>query len=146
MEKGARWEAAIILAIRKEIHRSKESRYDHRLHALLLVAQGMSCSLAARYLGDMPRTVQCWIRLYESQGFKGVEEGERTGRPARLTLQCSEIIADALRRSPQDFGLSLQGWNGKALAEFIQNRCKISLSIRQCQRLLHQFENRPRKR
>jgi hypothetical protein len=26
-----------------EIRRSEESRYDHRLHGVLLVAQGMSC-------------------------------------------------------------------------------------------------------
>ncbi len=30
-------------AIRNEIFRSDESRYDHRLHGLLLVSEGMSC-------------------------------------------------------------------------------------------------------
>jgi hypothetical protein len=28
------------------------SRYDHRLHGLLLVAQGMTCPEAGRLLGD----------------------------------------------------------------------------------------------
>jgi hypothetical protein len=31
-----------ILSLQDEIRRTEESRYDHRLHAVLLVAQGMS--------------------------------------------------------------------------------------------------------
>jgi transposase len=146
MEKMGKWEASIILAIRKEIHRSRESRYDHRLHALLLVAQGMRFSMAARYLGDAPRTIQYWIRLYESQGFKGMEEDDRSGRPGRLSPENLEMIAEALRKSPEESGLSPRKWNGKTLAEFIKIRCQISLSFRQCQRLLRQFENRSQKR
>jgi transposase len=142
MGKTGKWEASIILAIRKEINRSRESRYDHRLHALLLVAQGMRCSIVARYLGDAPRTIQYWIRLYESQGIKGMEEGGRTGRPVRLSSQYLTVIAEALGKSPQESGLSSPRWNGKVLAEFILSRCHVSLSIRQCQRLLRQFENR----
>ncbi len=34
--------ASIILGLHDEIRRSEESRYDHRLHGVLLVAQGMS--------------------------------------------------------------------------------------------------------
>jgi hypothetical protein len=32
----------IALAIRQEIGRNEESRYDHRLHGVLLVENGMS--------------------------------------------------------------------------------------------------------
>lgn len=130
MGKRNKWEAAIILAIRKEINRSKESRYNHRLHALLLVAQGMRCSVAARYLGDAPRTVQCWIRLYESQGFKGMEESVRTGRPGRISFPDREVIEEALNKLPEELGLSSRRWNGKALAEFLQEQLHLSLSIR----------------
>ena len=31
------------IAIQQEIGRSEESRYDHRLHGLLLVTAGQSC-------------------------------------------------------------------------------------------------------
>jgi hypothetical protein len=34
----------VILALQDEIRRSDESRYDHRLHGLLMVAQGLSCT------------------------------------------------------------------------------------------------------
>ncbi|MGH8653572.1 MAG: hypothetical protein ACREYE_16025 [Gammaproteobacteria bacterium] len=35
------------IAIRQEIERNEEARYDHRLHGLLLVAKGMSARQAA---------------------------------------------------------------------------------------------------
>ena len=47
----------LILGLQDEIRRSEESRYDHRLHGVLLVAQGMKCCQVADLLGDAPRTV-----------------------------------------------------------------------------------------
>ena len=68
---------SMILAIQDEIRRSEESRYDHRLHAILLVAQGISCSRAAQMLGDAPRTVEDRVRRFEDRGFSGLMDGER---------------------------------------------------------------------
>ena len=36
-------EVRMLIAIQQEIARSEESRYDHRLHRLLLVTTGQSC-------------------------------------------------------------------------------------------------------
>ena len=36
----------MILALQDEIRRSPDARYDHRLHGVLLVADGMSCRQA----------------------------------------------------------------------------------------------------
>ncbi len=52
----------MILVLQDEIRRSEQSRYDHRLHGVLLVAQGLSAHQVAGYLGDSPRTVQYWVR------------------------------------------------------------------------------------
>lgn len=48
----------MILALQDEIRRSDESRYDHRLHGVSLVAQGISGREAAGVLGAAPRTVE----------------------------------------------------------------------------------------
>ena len=50
------------VAIRQEIDRSEESRYDYRLHGTLLAASGRSCT-AIRVAVVMPSTsgtVRCW--------------------------------------------------------------------------------------
>ena len=73
----------MILALQDEIRRNDTSRYDHRLHGVLLVAQGMTGPRVAEMLGDSPRTVVNWVQRFEAQGFAGLSEGERTGRRSR---------------------------------------------------------------
>lgn len=85
----------IVLGLQDEIRRSEESRYDHRLHGVLLVAQGMTCPEAARVLGDAARTVEYWVHTFEEMGLAGLLEGERSGRPRRLSDKQIEEFREA---------------------------------------------------
>ena len=55
--------ASMVFGLQQEIQRSEESRYDHRLQGVLLVAQGMTCPEVGRLLGDAPRTVEYRVCL-----------------------------------------------------------------------------------
>lgn len=134
-----------IQAIQVEIRRSQESRYDHRLHGILLVAQGMSCRQVARLLGDAHSTVTYWVKRYEEEGLAGLVEGDHPGRPKRLSEAQIEQLAVALRKSPGDYGLSANLWDGKTLATFIAQECQIHLGVRQSQRLFRRLGFRLRK-
>lgn len=137
--------AAIIVGLQDEIRRSEDARYDHRLHGVLLVAQGMTCPEVARLLGDAPRSVEYWVRGFEQRGLAGLREGERSGRPRRLNeKQLGEINA-ALRQMPRDLGLGGNLWDGKTLAAWIAEKYGIELGVRQCQRLFRQLGFRLRK-
>lgn len=72
------------ITVQQEISRSVESRYDHRLHGVLLVCQGHSCSAVGEWLGEPPTTIQRWVHRFEAGGLSGLREGEREGRPRRL--------------------------------------------------------------
>ena len=135
----------IILALQDEIRRSAEARYDHRLHGVLLVAQGMSGHEVARLLGDAPRTVAYWVRRFEEEGLSGLVDEERSGRPPRLTEEQIEAIDAALRKKPSDFSLSGHLWDGKTLAAFVRKQWDVTLGARQCQRLFRQLGFRLRK-
>ena len=137
--------ATIILGLQDEILRSEESRYDHRLHGVLLVAQGMTCPQVAELLGDAPRSVEYWVRRFEHSGLAGLREGERSGRPRRLNeKQVGEINA-VLRQMPREVGLGRTLWDGKTLAAWIAQRYGVELGVRQCQRLFRQLSFRLRK-
>ena len=92
-------DAASIIGLQQEIHRSEESRYDHRLHGVLLVAQGVSCPEVGRLLGDAPRSVEYWVHRFERDGLAGLQEGERSGRPSRLNEQQLQRLNGVLRRA-----------------------------------------------
>src|SRR5260370_12564512 len=89
--------AKIFVGIQDEIRRSEDSRYDHRLHGVLLVAQGMTCSEVARLLGDGRRSVQYWVHRLEERGLAGLLEGDRAGRPRRLSEKQWQEVNAVLR-------------------------------------------------
>lgn len=135
----------IVLGLQDEIRRSEESRYDHRLHGVLLVAQGMSCPEVSRLLGDSPRTVEYWVRRFEERGLAGLVEGERTGRPRRLNDKQLEEIQSVLRQPPESVGIASGLWDGKGLAALIKERYGVTLKVRQCQYMFKSFGFRRRK-
>ena len=135
----------VILGLQDEIRRSAEARYDHRLHGLLLVAQGMSAREVALLLGDSPRTVAYWVRRFEAEGLAGIVDTDRPGRPRRLTERQMATIGAALRQRPAEYHLAGNLWDGKTLSEFVRRELEVSLGGRQCQRVFRQLGFRLRK-
>lgn len=133
------------LAIQNEIQRSEESRYDHRLHGVLLACSGMSSYDIAALLGQSPRTVQYWIHRFQDNGFAGLQEGERPGRPSALSGSALQEVGQDLRRGPRLLGYSQTRWDGKLLSHHLKTRYRVDMGVRQCQRLFHQLGFRRRK-
>src|ERR1700730_1360805 len=134
-----------VLGLQQEIQRSEESRYDHRWHGVLLVAQGMTCPEVARLLGEGPRSVENWVHRFEQEGLAGLTEGERSGRPSRLDAKQVKEINRVLRAKPSDAGMRVNLWDGKTLSACIDKTYGVQLGVRQCQRLFRQLEFRLRK-
>jgi len=135
----------IIMGLQDEIRRNNEARYDHRLHAVLLVAEGLSCPEVAKLLGDGTRTVEYWINNFEKHGLSGLVDEPRPGRKPKLNYDQYAEIEKVLRLPPSETGLSSNLWDGKTLSEFIMQQYGISLGVRQCQRMFRQFGFRYRK-
>ncbi len=126
--------------VREEISRSAESRYGHRLHALLLLACGFGCYDVARILGQDPRTIERWVQRFERNGLAGLHEEEREGRPRRLNGERWEAMRQDLKRSPHEFGYSQDLWDGRLLTCHLHSLYGIVLGVRQCQRLLQRMD------
>jgi transposase len=137
--------STVIATLQNEIQRSADARYDHRLHGLLLVAQGLNCCEVASLLGDSPRTVAYWVERYEVRGLAGLQEGERSGRPPKLESDQVADVQQALRGKPCDAGLEGNLWDGKTLAAYVRAHHRVDLGPRHCRRLLRQWEFRYRK-
>jgi len=137
--------ATVILGLQDEIRRSDESRYDHRLHGVLLVAQGLTCPEVAGLLGEARRSVEYWVRRFEEEGLAGLQEGERPGRPRRLSSKQLVEVDAILRKAPREVGMGGNLWDGKTLAAWIERQHGSRLGVRQCQRLFRQLGFRLRK-
>ena len=137
--------AVMRIAIQQEIARNEESRYDHRLHGLLLVTAGQSCREVAQLFGEDGTTVQRWVRRFEHGGLDALRAGERSGRPATLEAKDWRRLQGDLRKEPRDFGLAATLWDGPILSEHLRRRFGVDLGVRQCQRLFRQLGFRLRK-
>jgi transposase len=135
----------VILGLQDEIRRSQEARYDHRLHGVLLVAQGMNCCQVAELLGDAPRTVAYWVEKFEQKGLAGLHEGARNGRPSKLNADQLADLQGVLRGTPSAVGLAGNLWEGKTMAAYLRQTHGVQLGPRQCRRLLRQGAFRYRK-
>ena len=133
------------IAIQQEIGRSEESRYDHRLHGLLLVTAGHSCREVAELFGENGTTVQRWVNRFEQGGLDALREGERAGRPRTLDAKDWRRLQGDLRKTPRNFDLSATLWDGPVLSEHLRRRYGVDLGVRQCQRLFRQLGFRLRK-
>lgn len=127
------------LAVQQEIARSEDSRYDHRLHGILLVSNGISCYQVAEWLGQNPVTIQRWVNRFEADGFAGLQEGERPGRPRRLNETQWKAVDRDLRRSPRELGYAQNLWDGKLLAHHLVEAYGVDVGVRQCQRMFRQL-------
>jgi transposase len=128
-----------IAAIQDEISRTKEGRYFHRLDVILYVLHGASPYDAARLFGHSPRTIEYWVHRLVSNGLNGLWEGDRTGRPGRLSAAESQKLRKEIQRSPRESGYDQNLWDGVLLSHHLTKEYSISLSVRQCQRLFHKL-------
>jgi len=128
-----------VAAIQDEISRTREGRYFHRLHVVLCVLQGASSYEAARIYGHSPRTIEYWVHQLLSHGLAGLCEGERPGRPSRLSSSEQQRLQDELQHSPRELGYDQNLWDGALLSHHLEKHYSVSLGVRQCQRLFHQL-------
>jgi transposase len=128
-----------VAAIQDEISRTREGRYFHRLDVILYVLQGSSPYDAARLFGHSPRTIEYWVHRLVSNGLSGLCEGDRTGRPGRLSIPDLPKLHNEIQRSPRELGYVQNLWDGPLLSHHLTKNYSVSLSVRQCQRLFHQL-------
>jgi len=128
-----------VAAIQDEISRTREGRYFHRLHVILHVLHGASAYEAAQLYGHSPRTIEYWGHRLLTHGLAGLWEGDRPGRPGRLSPLERQRLRNEIQRPPRELGYDQNLWDGLLLSHHLKEHYSISIGVRQCQRLFHQL-------
>lgn len=114
---------------------SPHERFLHRLHSAVLVLRGFSAVEIAEIFDDSPRAVAYWAKRFKQSGADGLKEIARPGRPSRLN--------SAQFKKVQTFVEKTKGKTQKETAEmlsaYIRKEFKISLTPRQCWRILNRL-------
>ena len=133
------------IALQQEIMKSEESRYNHRLHGILLICKGFRCYEVADIMGHSPRTIAHWVQHIERYGFAGLYDRPRPGRPPAINDITRQAIEKDLRTDPRKLGYMQTMWDGKLLSHHLAFAYSVTLGVRQCQRWFKNLGFRRRK-
>jgi transposase len=110
-----------------------------RIAAILLILEGWKSSQVAKLFGVTRWSAVQWIQKANSQGLSGLEEGERSGRPSRINSKIQKELEEALQKSPKDYGLKRNHWDGIVVTEYIEKTQGVHIEVRQAQRWIRRL-------
>lgn len=114
-----------------------ESRFHFRVFAVNMVLSGCPVSQISAMAGVSKVAVTGWVKTADEQGFEALRPKPHKGAPSKLTDEQRREIDTILQSDPKEHGY--KNWDGPTLAEYIEAKYNISLSVRQCQRLFHKL-------
>ena len=114
-------------------------RVSKRIHAVLLNNEANSSGRISEILNTSRSKVSEWLKIYDEQGFEGLKEGERSGRPGRLTDLQKIILCDIIDSGPIAFGYSSGIWTSKRIARAIYEEFGVEYHDGHVRKLLYEF-------
>lgn len=110
-----------------------------KVAALLLVVEGQRPGWIVDVLGLTRMSLNRWIHAVNEHGVQSLLPQPKPGRPAALTAEVRRELEAHLERSPQEFGLNREHWDGPTLVVHLKRRFGIALKVRQAQSWMHQL-------
>jgi transposase len=94
------------------------------VRAKIVLASGEGASIgeiSKKYSLDQ-QVVRRWIKRYIAEGYDGLRERKRTGRPSVIDPKVWQKLATLVVQSPEKFGLPLARWSVRELSAFLRQR------------------------
>jgi transposase len=136
-------EGAIRLTIqeRRELQKiarcaDPSGRASQRATVVLMSADGASGRNIARVLGMGLRTVREIRRKWRREGYEGLYDDPRSGRPRRADKGYVRLLRQVVQTDPRRMGYCFAHWTAPRLAEYLRQRTGIGLCDDHVRRLL----------
>jgi transposase len=105
-----------------------------RIAAMLLFLEGWKTPRIAELFDISRWSMVKWIHRVNEEGISGIPTKKRSGRPCRLTVDVQRELERALGRSPLEFGLTRNRWDGIVVVEYLERFHRVHMKVRQAQR------------
>jgi transposase len=114
-------------------------RVSRRIHAVLLNNEKHTSSEIAKIVDASREEVSEWLKIYSHQGIEGLMEGQRTGRPTRISDVDKIILCDIIDSGPIAYGYQTGVWTSSVIAEVIKYEFGITYHPGHVRKLLQDF-------
>ncbi len=107
--------------------RTEAARKVERAKIVWLSHEGKLVPAIAAELRLKAKTVRIWLKRFNTLGLAGLEDAERSGRPATYTAgEIGEVVAAALT-NPKSLGLPFGSWTLDRLAAYLNETKGIAI-------------------
>ena len=113
------------------------SRFYNRVAAVNAVLSGVSPATAAGWFGMTRRSLAGWVKKVDELGFSSLRDKPKPGAPSKLDGMALEKLDGFVQEGPGKHGFRV--WDGPSVSSLVSKRFGVSLSVRQCERLLHKL-------
>jgi transposase len=115
-----------LARLRREAESDGAYRVAKRLHAVLLNADGHSSGRIAEILKAPRSRASEWLANYETHGEEALLEGQRSGRPARLSPSQRTELGDIIESGPVAYGLDSGVWTSPMIGRVVEDEFGIA--------------------
>ena len=126
-----------------QLHRKSSSdgarRVSDRIRAILLNHDEKTSGEIASIINVSRSRVSEWLKTYEEQGVDGLMEGQRSGRPSRLTELQKIILCDIVDSGPIAYGMISGIWTAKIISSVIADEFNVEYHPGHVWKLLQDF-------
>ncbi len=110
-----------------------------RIAAFLLILAGWKSTQVAELFGLSRWGAVKLIRKANREGLYAAVDNPRPGRPSQFDEKVLTELDEALSKSPQDYGLPGNRWDGVMVAEYLRRSHSIKIHVRHAQRMIRKL-------
>ena len=103
---------------------------DVRRLAVERVLDGESPGEVAAFLAVARRSVERWVRAWQSGGDDALRTRPRSGRPPKLDAEQAAQVLAWIDRSPCEFGFPTERWTAPRVAALLRRRLGLAMNHR----------------
>jgi len=122
-EKRSRLERkASVKKFKRLMKEHGDDRFTVRAYIIIFAKKGKSVSEIAIILHISEATVRFWIRRFNEEGYRGLLDRPRSGRPKKLS---DDMLFTILSSKPSAFGIEMDFWT----VRFLHNVLKVNFNV-----------------
>ena len=121
-------------------HMERRPWIRRRIKAIAQIAENaLTREAIAHNLHTDSDQIRLWIRRYNEEGLKGLEDKLGRGAKRTLTPRQEASLAKSLQKSPRVSGIATNLWTGRAVQEYLFKRRWFSCSIPEAYVIIHRL-------
>ncbi len=114
--------------IEQLFRRGPNNRVRKRAQAIRLSAMGYTVTQIVEILGCNRQSIHNWFDLFEAQGYQGIYDKPRSGRPVIATVDYRMRLVEAIKTNPRKMGYPFTVWTLTRIRAHMAREIRILLS------------------